>query len=201
MSLYWAERAIEYVRTTVRMLSNNREFDTRQGGGGNVAAARIEANRRRTLAPANWQKELAAEASAYVDLRAGNCDEMAKVAFVYLAEHGQSPLELAYFSAAIAAPVRLFGTSNSEDVEPDHAFVIIGRKIGREEALERRQGIISVPAVESWNFGAVICDPWSKRAYLAHKLAIESQMINRVTAGRMQLSSEVRLEEGQQWNG
>jgi hypothetical protein len=200
MSLYWAERAIEYVRNTVRMLSNNREFDTRQNGGGDVVAARILGFARRQEVPPDWQKELVAEVSAYVEKRAGNCEEMAKAAFVYLAEHGLNPLEVAYFSGN-GGRTRLFGTSTYDDVEPDHAFVIIGRKIGRQEALERKQGIISIPPVESWNFGAVICDPWSKRAYLAHKLAIESEMINRVTAGRKQLSSEIRLEEGQQWHG
>jgi len=200
MSLLWAEEAIQYVRTTVGMRSNNREFDRRLGEG-DVVAARIEANSRRQKAPAEWQAELAAEVSAYVDLKAGNCDEMAKVAFVYLAKKGLSPLEVAYFSNADALSTRLFGTTNVEDVEPDHAFVIIGRKLSMSEALERKKGVISIPPVESWNFGAVICDPWSKRAYLAHRLALESEMINRVTAGRTKLCSDIRLEEGEQWHG
>ncbi|MEA2343246.1 MAG: hypothetical protein QOF63_1415 [Thermoanaerobaculia bacterium] len=200
MSLKWAQLAIAHVRNTVRMLSNNREFDTRQGGGGDVVAARSLAFTRRQQVPQDWQKELVAEVSAYVEKRAGNCEEMAKVAFVYLAENGLNPLEVAFFSG-VGGRIRLFGTTNYHDVEPDHAFVIIGRKIGPQEARERTQGIISIPAVESWKFGAVICDPWSKRAYLAHKLALESEMINRVTAGRTRLCSEIRLEEAQQWHG
>lgn len=201
MSLLWAERAVDYVRTTVGMLSNNRDFDTRIRNA-DVAGARMEGFQRMQNAQANEHAELAAQASAYVDFKAGNCDEMAKVAFVWLAAHDEvRPLELAYFAPADAVRVRLFGTPNEEDVEPDHSFVIIGRQMGNAERIARQQGTISLPPYDTWNFGAVICDPWAKRAYMASRLSIEAQMINRVTAGRTQLSSAMRLEVGERWRG
>ncbi|HEX8411908.1 MAG TPA: hypothetical protein VF883_23875 [Thermoanaerobaculia bacterium] len=202
MSLLWAERAVDYVRTTVGMLSNNRQYDQRIGDV-NVGAARVEGYTRSSNAEADEHKQLAAEASAYVELKAGNCDEMAKAAFVWLAQHDEvRPLELAYFSSVQAAVnVRLFGTNDHEDVEPDHSFVIIGRQMGQAERRERQQNIISMSAYSTWNFGTVICDPWAKRAYMAHKLLIEAEMINRVTANRTQLSCSMRLEVGERWRG
>jgi hypothetical protein len=183
------------------MLSNNRDFD-RLGEVADVVAARIESFRRRSEASADAHVELGAEVSAFVELKAGNCDEMAKVAFVWLAQHDEvRPLELANFSAAAAARVRFAGLTTEDDVEPDHAFVIIGRQMDQVERRERQTGIISLPAYESWNFGAVICDPWAKRSYMASRLAIEAQMINRVTAGRTRLSSDLRLEVGEKWRG
>ncbi len=199
MSLYWAERAVDYVRTTIGMRSNNREWDRRQGVV-DVSAARIEGFRRRSEAAANWQTELEAEVSAYRDLKAGNCYEMAKLAFVYLAANGQRPLEVAYLTPADAVRVRLFGMREEEEVEPDHAFVIIGRKLDQEERRERMSGYITVAPIARWNFGAVVCDPWAKRCYFGDRLPVESQMINRVSAGQIQLSSDIRLEEGQQWS-
>jgi hypothetical protein len=201
MSLYWAERAVAYVRTTVGMLSNNRDADTARGTA-NVSGARIESFSRRSEASSDEHVAMGAEVSAFIEYQAGNCDEMAKVSFVWLAQHDEvRPLELANFSAAAAMRVRFAGLRTEDDVEPDHTFVIIGRQMGNAERLERQQGVISLPAYESWNFGAVICDPWARRFYMASRLAIESQMINRVTAGRTQLSSDLRLEVGEKWRG
>ena len=198
MSLYWAQKAVEYVRTTIGMRSNNREFDRRLGVV-DVGAARTEAGRRSAAAAAGWQNELEAKVSAYRDLKAGNCYEMAELAFVYLAQNGLRPLEIAYLAPAAAVRVRLFGTTDHDDIDPDHAFVIIGRKLEWEERRDRAGGEIAIAPLNKWNFGSVICDPWSKRCYFGHDLPNEMQMINRVSAGRTQLSSEVRLEEGQQW--
>jgi hypothetical protein len=200
MSLIWAERAIDYVRTTVGMLSDNRAAD-RAIAVRDVDAARREGIRRNAAAPAGWQHTIAAEASAYRDARAGNCLEMAKVAFVYLARQGVTPIEVAWITPRAAINVLVTGTRDRMDVDPDHAFVIIGRKSTAEERRHRFDNEIEVPSVDTWNFGAVICDPWSKRCYLAHRLAIESQMINRVTAGDTTLSSDPRLEEGAAWTG
>ena len=124
---------------------------------------------------------------------------LAKVAFIYLAKNDQRPLEIAYVTPAAAKRVRLFGTNQHQDVEPDHAFVIIGRRIETNERNERRQGYIAVAPVSQWNFNAVICDPWAKRCYFADRLPVEMEMLNRVSAGRTALSSEVRLEVGEQW--
>jgi len=196
--MIWAERAVHYVRTTKSMLSDNRDAD-RAAAIRDVDAARREGMTRSGAAPAGWQHALKAEVSAYEDARAGNCLEMAKVAFVYLAAQGVTPLEVAWLTPRAAINVRLTGTATQTDVDPDHAFVIIGRK---STALERRNrfgGEIDVPPVDSWDFGAVICDPWSKRCYLAQRLAMESEMINRVSGGATTLSSDPRLEEGAAW--
>lgn len=199
MSLLWAEKAIEYVRTTVGVRSDNREWDRRVGVV-DVGAARLEGLRRSGEAAHGWQNAVAAEASAYRDLKAGNCLEMAKVAFVYLAQNGIRPIEVAYLTPLAAARrVRLTGTTQSEDVDPDHAFVIIGRKIDGAERRARQDGEIAVAPYATWNFGTVICDPWSKRAYFGDRLGIEMQLINRVSGESTQLSSDPRLEEGQQW--
>lgn len=201
MSLLWAERAVEYVRTKVGMLSNNRDFDVGRGNA-DVGRARRESFTQRSEASSDEHEAMGAEVSAFVEYKAGNCDEMAKVAFVWLAQHDEvRPLELANFSAADAVRVRFAGLTTEDDVEPDHTFVIIGRKMENAERRERQTGVISLPSYESWNFGAVICDPWAKRRYMASRLAIEAQMINRVTAGRTQLSSDLRLEVGEKWRG
>ena len=198
MSLLWAEKAVDYVRTTVGVRSDNREWDRRIGVV-DVNAARLEGLRRSGDAAIGWQNSVAAEASAYRDLKAGNCLEMAKVAFVYLAQNNIRPIEVAYLTPVAAIRVRLTGTTQSEDVDPDHAFVIIGRRTDAAERRERQTGVIAVPPYRQWNFGSVICDPWSKRSYFADRLAIEMQLINRVSGESTQLSSDPRLEEGEAW--
>lgn len=200
MSLVWAERAVTYVRTTMGMLADNRAAD-RNVAVRDVDAARLEGMRRSGAAAGDWQSSLAAEVSAYRDARAGNCLEMAKVAFVYLAEQGVTPLEVAWLTPRAAINVRLAGTPQMADVEPDHAFVIIGRKSTAPERRRRFDGEIDLPNADAWNFGAVICDPWSKRCYLSNRLALESEMINRVSGGSTTLSADPRLEEGAAWRG
>ena len=60
---------------------------------------------RTITAAAGWQNELEAKVSAYRDLKAGNCYEMAELAFVYLAQNGLRPLEIAYLVPAAAVRV------------------------------------------------------------------------------------------------
>lgn len=200
MTLICAERAVNYVRTTCGILSDNRAAD-RSIQVRDVEAARREGMRRSGAAAGDWQSGLAAEVSAYKEAHAGNCLEMAKVAFVYLAEQGITPLEVAWLTPRAAVNVRLAGTTETADVDPDHAFVIIGRKSTAQERRNRFGGEIDVPDVDTWNFGTVICDPWSKRSYLSNRLGLESEMINRVSGGSIVLSSDPRLEEGAAWRG
>lgn len=200
MSILWAERAIDYVRNVCQVLSNNRDWDTRTVVR-DVSASRQEGLRRMLEVEGGWQSMLNAEVSAYRELQAGNCEEMAKIAFVYLAEHNIRPIELVYVRGnPDGYNIRQFGTTTNIEVEPDHAFVIIGREINITERNERNSGIISIPNYNTWNFGAVICDPWAKRCYLAHNLPMEMEMINRVTAGQTELSSDPRMESGEDWD-
>lgn len=98
--------------------------------------------------------------------QAGNCQEMAALAFDLLARAGHRPLEL--------MSIR----------EQDHVVVVIGRLAG------------TPTTPNAWNGDTVICDAWAKRAYFVHALADEMQTIRRVTNGETRMVQKFRLDTG-----
>ncbi|MFT4542674.1 MAG: hypothetical protein ACI841_002994 [Planctomycetota bacterium] len=115
------------------MLASNRELDRakRAGLDDAITAARIAGFSAQTPVVGVTEREtvlkcLDAEAGAYEKAKAGNCYEMANVAFVHLVRNLRArPAELVYLKAVDEKEVRLTGTKTIEAVEPDHAFVIL----------------------------------------------------------------------------
>lgn len=191
-----ALRAGDYVRTVCGIRSNNHPSDS--GARADVPAARMEGFQRMAAAPAGWKAELSAMVSAYTALRAGNCDEMAKVAFDYLARNGARPIEILCFALPLASR-----RGAAEEDMPDHTIVVIGRRISGAEQREKAGGGLDVPDVSTWNAEAVICDPWASRAYSKDRLQAASQEIKQWTQGSATLTwdSPYRLEVGDAWPG
>ena len=71
---------------------------------------------------------------------AGNCGEHAAVAFIYLYDRMIRPIDI------------------MSRVNADHQFVVIGREKGIAHKLS------------TWGGGAVVCDPWMRRVYLANEI-------------------------------
>jgi hypothetical protein len=74
----------------------------------------------------------------------GNCWEQASIAFVYLRDHGASPIDFMFFTAP----------------GYDHAFVIIGRA-----------QFSNFSNLRTWGPNAVWCDPWQGRTGRAFAIA------------------------------
>jgi len=207
--LQYAEQGVHYVRTTRGMLAANRQADRMKHTGDldkAVSNSRVAGIQAGFAAPAvgderqNLLLALGAEAEAYSEHKAGNCSEMAKVAFVHLAQHYHvRPLELVYLKTEEPINVRLTGTASEEEIEPDHSFVIVGREISASEKFRYEKGYLDMPPYSEWKYGSAICDPWAKRAYAAQHLETEMAKINRVSAGSTKLLLELRIEPGQKW--
>lgn len=110
-----------------------------------------------------------AAAALVAQHKAGNCEEQSALAFDMLAKLGIRPLEL--------MGVYL----------QDHVLVVAGRIAGTP----------MTPA--AWNWDAVVCDPWAKRAYFATSLADEMQTIKSVTKGETRMSQKFELKPHAAW--
>jgi hypothetical protein len=197
----YAKEAIKYVRETLEIKAANREWDRndRQDLDGKINAARAEVGTvmETFVGSPTPIQYLRKEIECYARWKAGNCNEMAKIAFVYLVDTEiKCRIEIAELSV-VSRTIRITGTKDYEEVSADHSLVIIGRKIEQTEQYARsNNNEISLPSYDTWNFNTVICDPWAKRAYLKHMLPVEMQMINRVSAGSIKFSSEIWCQNG-----
>lgn len=114
-------------------------------------------------------------AAAVRQKRAGNCEELACLAFDMLATRGIRPLELmALMVPDEDPPETMLSAITGVEAEfggPDHAFVVIGRVGG------------DLRDYRTWNADTVVCDPWAKRAYKSYWFDQEMDLIRRVSGG------------------
>ncbi|HJZ57213.1 MAG TPA: hypothetical protein VKE74_19745 [Gemmataceae bacterium] len=198
-----AEQAVNYVRDACGILANNREADLQKvktlGDSFSkmrkvVGATQTEASR------LDSQDQIAIRSESCRAFKVGNCEDMARVAFCWLAANHVRPLELAYFTpsnSSASRPVRPAGMPDTIEFEgPDHMFVILGRE---QNALDDK-GSMGICDYSFWNEDAVICDPWAKRWYKKARLGLESKALARFTGGSTDLSVEYRLDKGEAWS-
>lgn len=219
MSLLKAREAIAYVRDTCRIKANNRDSDRRHPlevsyevakfleAGHDASQYKSVDYQKAALFPAMSHvreaegsyeslRMLQVEAAVIRKLKVGNCLEMAKVAFVYLANAGIKPLELVACrpKSLPASKLPITGVVPEEDIEADHAFVLIHRT--RTEPKDEA----ALSPHTKWQGEVVICDPWARRAYTKWELEEEMALIKRVTAGQTLLESDVALLRDEVWH-
>ncbi len=89
------------------------------------------------------------------------------------------PLDIVFFASFEnndRKPVKTLGKATTENVRPDHVFVVIGRPNGTDAT-----------TYTTWRNDAVICDPWARRAYFARNLEFESERLGTISAGQIKL--------------
>jgi hypothetical protein len=77
-------------------------------------------------------------------LQFGNCEARSALALIFAAKR------------FAVRPLELFSVGD------DHAFLVIGRTAGQ------------IPALQSWNDDAVICDPWAEDYYAKGQLTVKA---------------------------
>lgn len=187
--LHLAELAIQYVNAhTIR--SSNRDSERLPDTDTHIAAMDFEFMH--TEQPLNDAKD---ETKRWAQLglahRVGNCQVKAAVAFDFLARLAAHPkLELMSLNQAWHGADTVTANVTGLVVEfagPDHVFVVIGRVSGH------------ITDYTGWNPDAVVCDPWSKRCYLAGKLGEEMGLLTSVTGGATATTQMLELSPTQAW--
>jgi len=66
---------------------------------------------------------------------------------------------------------------------PDHVILVLGRDIATTSPNDPT----------TWNFQTIICDPWSGRAFSAHQMQSEMNLLRGVTAGEIRTNIEYSI--------
>lgn len=136
--------AVQYVRSQMKCVSLNRTCDTPDAEmGRRIGDKARKAEDKMAAINEGPYVETGAKARTTLKLRTGNCDELAALAFAYLAE-----------KAGRTRPLEIFQVFGG-----DHAFVVIGRRDSRTGG-----------DMTTWNADAVICDPWAEHVCSADAL-------------------------------
>ena len=201
-NLIFADRAIDHVRSTCGILAANRDADQAMWKLKNPeldmdqtyerAQDDVDLNTPKIVKKIPFGTEeiidpkdkVKAQATYTRQYKVGNCEYQASLAFEYLKEIGAKPLDIVFFAPFEnndRKPVKTLGKAATENVRPDHVFVVIGRPNGTDAT-----------TYTTWGNDAVICDPWARRAYFARNLEFESERLGTISAGQIKLILQYR---------
>jgi hypothetical protein len=148
INVMYAERAIDYVKNTVRMRADNRPEGVNRSAPqpGQVQAIRDEARKlyqQQGLEGGIWEAQVRAQVASQRGY--GNCTEQSAIAFDYLRERGHREL------AWIGCPSH------------NHMFVMLGMQTPIPPLCRGRGGLflqVGEPPPIAWGYDTVVCDPW-----------------------------------------
>ena len=189
-NLQWAQLAVDHV-ATFSMRSSNRPVDKPDQALDDRILAQDLAYLNTEQVLDTVYKEIKRKAKLAVEHGVGNCEMKASLAFDYLARQpGHPRLELMALNANVEVPEEVTTTGTGKKfaiAEPDHVFVLLGRTGG------------AIVDHTTWNFDAVICDPWAKRCYRACYFADEMGFINRVSGGATKTVQKADFAANANW--
>jgi hypothetical protein len=197
--MHAARQAIENVRSTFGILAANRDSDQAQWAGKGtgtslddlVDTAFLEAEANAPFKKVRGEEVrdpadvVKAQADAAMKHKAGNCEMQSAVAFEFLKQF-QVPLDIIYlqmYAQNASKPTKRLLSSDIENAKPDHVFVVIGRPKQTDPS-----------NYLTWGNDAVVCDPWARRAYPAHRLGNELEALGTISAGQTKTGLRLRFD-------